>query len=143
MAKEAMIPIKNRFLVLIEKMAEARKLTVEEFADLFHYTPAGVQFLREHYWFNPSEAVVEIIYDEVELTVREGEKLEKLCDQSIDRAKAESMYELIQMFDLLPEEHATLVIEMARRRTELLYCFEQPDSPDNRGGPEGFMDDFE
>jgi hypothetical protein len=143
MTKEAMTPIKNRFLVLIEKMAEARKLTVEEFADLFHYTPAGVQFLRDHYWFNPSEAVIEIIYDEVELTVREGEKLEKLLDHSMDQTNAESMYELIQMFDILPEGYSTVVMEMARRQTELFYCFERPGSPDEPGCPEGFMDDFE
>ena len=101
MTKEAIDPNKNRFLALIEKMAEDRKQTVEEFADLFHYTPDGVQFLRDNFWFNPSEALLRILADEVELTVEEDQDLSELEFDSMDQTPADALFEMIQIFELL------------------------------------------
>jgi len=125
MTKEAIDPNKNRFLALIEKMAEDRKQTVEEFADLFHYTPDGVQFLRDNFWFNPSEALLRILADEVELTVDEDQDLSELEFDSMDQTPADALFEMIQIFELLLSAGIyTPVMEVARRNIEDICCFE-------------------
>ena len=125
MTKEAIDPNKNRFLALIEKMAEDRKQTVEEFADLFHYTPDGVQFLRDNFWFNPSEALLRILADEVELTVEEDQDLSELEFDSMDQTPADALFEMIQIFELLLSAGIyTPVMEVARQSLEDICCFE-------------------
>ena len=129
MTKQAIDPNKNRFLALIEKMAEDRKQTVEEFADLFHYTPDGVQFLRDNFWFNPSEALLRILAEEVELTVEEDQDLSELEFDSMDQTPADALFEMIQIFELLLSVGIyTPVMEIARQNLEDICCFEQMDS---------------
>ena len=110
---------KNRFLSLIEKMAKARNQSVEEFAKSFRYEPEGVQFLRDNFWFNPSEALLRILAEEVELTVEEDQDLSELEFDSMDQTPADSLFEMIQIFELLLSAGIyTSVMEVARQNVE-------------------------
>ena len=93
---------KNRFLSLIEKMAKARNQSVEEFAKSFRYKPEGLQFLRDHAWFNPTNYHIHIIYNKLDLNTWEEEKLGRLADSSSEQKPADAMYEMIKILDILP-----------------------------------------
>ena len=132
---------KNRFLSLIEKMAKARNQSVEEFAKSFRYKPEGVQFLRDHYWFNPTRYHIYIIFNKVDLELWEEEKLERLADSSAEQKPADATYEMIQIMDRLPEECCAEILEEARRQIELFYCIDLNDLGEWEG-PYDVKDDF-
>ena len=117
----------NPFLDLVEKMAKRRKKSVEEFAERFRFTPKGLDFLKDCYWFYPSEALIDILREEVELTDAEELKLEKILFKSQDLEPAEIVFEIIQIIEwMINAGNYQGMMEAARREIEKAYCFDQP-----------------
>lgn len=122
---------KNAFLSYLEKMAEHNHSTLETFAKYCHFTPEGIEFLRQNPWFQPSSAILTIMFEEFEEDIEGTESTEDLvweADQLTDVRLLqgfESVREdLLRMLDLLPLGDCQNLAELARRYVETSYCLE-------------------
>lgn len=124
-------PHKNGLLSYLEKMAEHNHSTLETFANYCHFTSAGIEFLRQNPWFQPSSAILTIMFEEFDEDIEGTESTESLVLQSDQLTDAhylqdfESVREdLLRMLDLLPLEDCQNIAELARRYVETSYCLE-------------------
>lgn len=124
-------PPQNAFLSYLEKMAEHNHATLETFANYCHFTPEGIEFLRQNPWFKPSAAILTIMFEEFEEDIEGTESTEDLfweAEQLTDvrlLQDFESVREdLLRMLDLLPLRECQNIAELARQFIETSYCLE-------------------
>ena len=122
-------PVKNPFLSWLEKLARDRKQSLEDFAEDFHFTHAGIQMLRQYPWFYPSTDMLDILGDEIELTEDEDWELSELLEASLDPTLEAGTTELTNIYELLPMGYCTTVMNVARKQMELYFCFDEHEFP--------------
>lgn len=122
---------KNALLSYLEKMAEHNHSTLEKFANYCHFTPAGIEFLRQNPWFKPSSAILTIMFEEFDEDIEGTESTESLvweADQLTDAHYLQDFGsvrdDLLRMLDLLHIEDCQSIAELARQHIETSYCLE-------------------
>lgn len=133
-------PPENAFLKFLKKMAAENKLTVEQFAVYCHYTPEGIEFLKQYPWFQPSTAILGALREEVENDYEKIEWTEELICELWEISDAngwqdddDARKELLRLWDILPSYAYESIVETARKAAECCYCFgslEFPKRPD-------------
>jgi len=138
-------PTENAFLMFLKNMAAHNKLTVEKFAEYCHYTPEGLEFLKENPWFKPSTARLRVVteelaarYDEIEWTEELDRQLEDLYTANSSHDHSQLRGELLQLLDLLPVPLCQFILEMAREEAATFFCFEDVKFPEIENDPDDF-----
>lgn len=126
-------PPQNAFLSYLEKMAEHNHSTLETFANYCHFTPAGIEFLRQNPWFKPSAAILTIMFEEFEEDIEGTEDLfweaEQLTDVRLLQDFESVREDLLRMLDLLHLRDCQNIAELARQFVETSYCLEDATFP--------------
>lgn len=126
----------NAFLSYLEKMAEHNNSTLETFANYCHFTPAGIEFLRQNPWFKPSNAILNVMFDEFDEDIDGTESTEDLVWEAeelmhvhISQDFESVRKELLRMLDLLHLRDCQNIAELARQFVETSYCLEDATFP--------------
>lgn len=124
-------PPQNAFLSYLEKMAEHNHATLETFANYCHFTPEGIEFLRQNPWFKPSNAILNVMFDEFDEDIDGTESTEDLVWEAeelmhvhISQDFESVRKDLLHMLDLLPLRDYQKIAELARQLVEISYCLE-------------------
>jgi hypothetical protein len=122
---------KNALLSYLEKMAEHNHSTLEKFANYCHFTPAGIEFLRQNPWFKPSSAILTIMFEEFDEDIEGTESTEDLVWEAHQLTDVRFLQDfesvrgdVLRMLDLLPLGDCQSIAELARRYVETSYCLE-------------------